>query len=118
MALVEIARFSDISEAQVAASALRASGVFVFLQNENWSQTQAYLTLAMGGVRLFTTTDEAEDAREFVRACRSTPTVVVPLNPVQGVLWTVATLVVSTVLGILMPLRPRSLERFPPDDLA
>ena len=66
MALVEIARFLDLTEAQAAASALRASGVPVFMQNENWGQTEAYLQLAMGGFRLWTPEEEAADARAFL----------------------------------------------------
>lgn len=66
MALVEIARFLDLTEAQAAASALRASGVPVFMQNENWGQTEAYLQLAMGGFRLWTPEEEAQDARAFL----------------------------------------------------
>ena len=66
MALVEVARFLDLTEAQAAAAALRASGMPVFMQNENWGQTEAYLQLAMGGFRLWTPEEEAADARAFL----------------------------------------------------
>ena len=66
MALVEVARFLDLTEAQAATAALRASGMPVFLQNENWGQTEGYLQLAMGGFILWAPEEEAADARVFV----------------------------------------------------
>jgi len=80
MALVEIARFLDLSEAQAAAASLRASGIPVFLQNENWGQTEAYLQLAMGGFRLWTPEEEAPDARAFIEQARAIPSE----GPTQG----------------------------------
>ncbi len=38
MALVEVARFLELTEAQAAAAALRASEIPVFVQNENWGR--------------------------------------------------------------------------------
>jgi hypothetical protein len=73
MALVEVARFLDLTEAQSAAAALRASGIPVFMQNENWGQTEAYLQLAMGGFRLWTPEEEAASAKAFIAACRAEP---------------------------------------------
>jgi len=73
MALVEVARFLDFTEAQAAAAALRASGMPVFMQNENWGQTEAYLQLAMGGFRLWTPEEEAEDARAFLASVARDP---------------------------------------------
>jgi hypothetical protein len=64
--LVEVARFLDLTEAQSAAAALRASGMPVFLQNENYGQTEAYLQLALGGFILFAPESEAADARAFI----------------------------------------------------
>lgn len=78
MALVEVARFLDLSEAQTAAAALRASGMDVFVQNENWGQTEAYLQLAMGGFRLWTDEADAPAAEAFIRSCRSEPSELAP----------------------------------------
>jgi len=78
MALAEVARFLDLTEAQTAAAALRASGVQVFLQNENWGQTEAYLQLAMGGFRLWAPEEDAAAARAFVAACRAEPSEIAP----------------------------------------
>ena len=73
MALVEVARFLDLTEAQAAAAALRASDIPVFLQNENWGQTEAYLQLAMGGFRIWAPEEEAAAARDFIADCRARP---------------------------------------------
>ena len=73
MALVEVARILDLTEAQAAASALRASGIAVFIQNENWGQTEAYLQIGMGGFRLWTPQEDAEDAKAFLAASRPEP---------------------------------------------
>ncbi len=78
MALVEVARFLDLTEAQAAAAALRASDVPVFLQNENWGQTEAYLQLAMGGFRIWTPEEDAEEARAFIEACRAETSQIAP----------------------------------------
>jgi len=78
MTLVEVGRFLDLSEAQTAASALRASGMEVFVQNENWGQMEAYLQLAMGGFRLWTLEADAEAARDFIKICRAEPSEIAP----------------------------------------
>ena len=70
MAMVEIARFTDVTEAQTAASALRASGIPVLIQNEFWGQNQFYMQIAMGGFRLWTPQKDAVDAKAFIAECR------------------------------------------------
>ncbi len=86
MALREVARFLDMSEAQTAAAALRASGMDVFLQNENWGQAAPYMQLAMGGFRLWAPEDDAEAARVFIRTCRATPSEIAPIgSPARAV---------------------------------
>jgi hypothetical protein len=70
MALVEVARILDLTEAQTAASALRASGIQVFVQNENWGQTEVYLQIGMGGFRLWTPEADAADASAFIAESR------------------------------------------------
>ncbi len=72
MAMVEIARFVDLTEAQTAASALRASGIPVLIQNEYWGQNEFYMQLAMGGFRLWTPQEDAIDAKAFIAECRQT----------------------------------------------
>ena len=78
MALVEVARFLDLTEAQAAAAALRASDIPVFLQNENWGQTEAYLQLAMGGFRIWAPEEDADEARAFIEVCRATTSQITP----------------------------------------
>lgn len=95
MALVEIAKFLDLTEAQAAAAALRASGVPVFMQNENWGQTEPYLQLAMGGFRLWTPEEEAEDARAFLATAHADP---LPTEPGHGD----AALTLMAALGVLL----------------
>lgn len=73
MALVEIARFSDITEAQAAAAALRASNIPVMLQNEFHGHAMFYMSQALGGFRLWTPEADAADARAFIEACRGEP---------------------------------------------
>jgi hypothetical protein len=73
MELVRIARFADLTEAQVAASALRASGIDVLVQGENHSQTFSLIQQALGGVGLWVPEDDADDAKAFVAARRAQP---------------------------------------------
>jgi hypothetical protein len=70
MALVEIARFASLSEAQAAAAALRASGIHVFVQNEHYGQMEPYLQFALGGFHLWAPEEAADDARDFIDAHR------------------------------------------------
>ncbi len=73
MALVRIAHLADMTEAQVAASALRASGIPVFLQNECHGGNFFHLQTALGGFGLWVPEEEAFDARAFVAERRSQP---------------------------------------------
>jgi hypothetical protein len=70
MALVEIARFDDLQEAQIAAGALRAVGLTPLLQNEQWGSVAFFMQRAMGGFRIWTPEEEADDARTLIDACR------------------------------------------------
>ena len=70
MALVEVGRFLDITEAQVAAAALRASGVETFLQGELHGQNVYLLQQAIGGFGLWVNSADAEDARAFLAESR------------------------------------------------
>lgn len=70
MALVEVARFIDLTEAQAASAALRASGVPVHLQNENFGQIEPHIQMGLGGFILWAPEEEAADARAFIVASR------------------------------------------------
>jgi hypothetical protein len=70
MALVEVARFFDMVEAQTAAAALRASGIFVQIQNEEFGQIHFTLQSSMGGSGLWTPEEDAVAARAFLSAHR------------------------------------------------
>ncbi|MGR4867180.1 putative signal transducing protein [Caulobacter sp. LARHSG274] len=76
MSLTEIARFADLTEAQIAASRLRADGVPVLLQNEYWGTSDYMMSIAMGGFRLWTPASQAAEARALIaelRAARPEP---------------------------------------------
>ncbi len=100
MALIEVARFIDASEAQVAAGALRASGIPVFLQNEHWGQTEPYMQLAMGGFCIWAPEADAEAARAFIADCRSLPSETPPRGgPVQSALALALAFFLGPVIG-------------------
>lgn len=73
MSLTEIARFADLSEAQIAASRLRAEGVQVLVQNEYWGGADFIMTIAMGGFRLWAPDDQAADAKTLIAQLRAAP---------------------------------------------
>lgn len=62
MALIQIARYADLREAQVAASMLRARGMLVVLPEEQITQTNFLLSQAVGGCRLCVAEEDAEEA--------------------------------------------------------
>ncbi|HEY3697133.1 putative signal transducing protein [Phenylobacterium sp.] len=116
MALVEIARFVDLTEAQVAASALRASGIPVFLQNEHWGQTAFTMQLAIGGFRLWVPEEEATDAQAFISSSRRTPSALPPLPVSEATVRMVLSLLLSFLTGVITPLRPRRFQRLSDGD--
>ena len=79
MSLVEIARFVDGTEAQVAASALRASGIEPLIQGELHAQNVYFLQQALGYGLLVDEADAA-DARALIAECRGQPAAP-PENP-------------------------------------
>ncbi len=111
MALVEVARFLDMTEAQVVASALRSAGVFVFVQNEVMGQMDVNLLYAIGGVRLWVPEEDFEDARAYIAASRRTPSQTAPLPVAEAATRTVASLLLTLLFGFVVPLRPRRPER-------
>ena len=70
MSLTEIARFADLTEAQIAASRLRAEGFSVLVQNEHWGAANFMMSTAMGGFPLWTPAGQAEKARALVEDLR------------------------------------------------
>jgi hypothetical protein len=115
MALVEIARFVDLTEAQVAASALRASNIPVFVQNETLGQTNANLQMAIGGLRLWAPEEEATDARAFIEAHRMAPSMTTPLAIPEATARAGLSLVLTFLFGVIVPLRSRRYERLGDD---
>ena len=106
MAFHEIARFLDLNEAQIAAAALRASGMTVFVQNEGWGQAMWHYQYAMGGFRLWVPEEDAVDARAFIRARRSEPSALKPTPMAEGLARSALT-VLLLMIGICAPVLPR-----------
>jgi hypothetical protein len=71
MSLKEIARFADLTEAQIAASRLRSEGVQVLVQNEYWGSADFIMTIAMGGFRLWAPEDQAGEAKALISELRA-----------------------------------------------
>jgi hypothetical protein len=69
--MVCIARFGDVTEAQVAASALRSANFSVLLQNEHAGQANFLWQPAMGGFAILVPENEARDAAAFIARRRS-----------------------------------------------
>lgn len=66
MALVQIARYADLREAQIAAGLLRAEGMLVVLPEEQITQTNFLLSQAVGGCRLCVAEGDAEAALALI----------------------------------------------------
>jgi hypothetical protein len=66
MALVVLRRYTTLSEAQAAAAALRASGLYAVLLDEAGTPPYSGMPV-MGGFRLAVPDDEARDAVEALR---------------------------------------------------
>lgn len=62
MALVMIARYADLGEAQVAAAMLRANGMLAIIPEEQMGSTNFLLSQAMGGYRLCVAETDTEAA--------------------------------------------------------
>lgn len=107
MSLTEIARFADLSEAQVAASRLRAEGVQVLVQNEYWGGADFIMTIAMGGFRLWAPDDQAADAKALIAELRTAipapdpddDEAVPAVSPAAGVARTGLALLMALVFG-------------------
>ncbi|MCI3135079.1 DUF2007 domain-containing protein [Phenylobacterium aquaticum] len=115
MALVEVARYFDVPEAQVAASAIRASGIPVLVQNEGGVQALGHLLFALGGVRLWVPEADARDVRAFLADRRAQPSRLEPLMPAEAAIWMCLSLLLSLCMGGFAPLRPRRFDRLGDD---
>jgi len=122
MALVAVARFADLIEAQAAAAALRASDIPVLVQNEHWGQANFTMQIAMGGFTLWTPEEEAADARAFIVANRIVATHAVdpqaddvepPAPSEGGAAWAALALVSMLGLGPIGGWAVASLKRRP-----
>ncbi|RYD31811.1 MAG: DUF2007 domain-containing protein [Verrucomicrobiaceae bacterium] len=72
-AMKTIATFNTVDEASLVKSRLDAAGIPAFLQDEHVVQLNWSYSNAIGGVRLQTTDDQLETAREFLAAAAPPP---------------------------------------------
>jgi hypothetical protein len=70
VALIRVARFADLTEAQVVVSALKAADIPVLLQNELAGQTNFLWQAAMGGFAILVPDEHAAEAATFIRQHR------------------------------------------------
>jgi len=118
MDMVPVARFLDLTEAQVVAAGLRTSGMLVHLQGEVLGQVDVNLLYAMGGIRVWVPEGDAEDARAFINASRRQASELQPLPVAEATVRTVASLLLTYLTGPVVPLRPRRPGRLPDYDPA
>lgn len=71
--LVEVARFTTLSEAHVAAGALRATGVPAEVFDDGLGGVNWMMQQAVGGFRLVTPEQDAPEARAMISQMRNTP---------------------------------------------
>jgi len=71
MEMVRVARFADLTEAQVVMSALRSANIDAVLQNEHAGQANFLWQPAMGGFAILVPQDFAGEAAGFIRQHRS-----------------------------------------------
>lgn len=70
MALVEIARFDDVHEAELAAAFLRGRGMTVWLGERHQTTMDPLMQRALG-IRLLGPKGQAEDARQYLQRVRA-----------------------------------------------
>ena len=66
MSLVQIARFADLYEVQVAASLLRANGIETLVPEEHHGSMSFFLWQTLGGFRLMVVEEQAEAAYALI----------------------------------------------------
>lgn len=69
--VLEVARFSTIPEAELAASFLQQQGVRVWLPDRDMATMNPDLLIAIGGVRIVTTTAQIVEARRLIARMRA-----------------------------------------------
>src|SRR5580698_7779998 len=68
--MIRVARFADANEGQVVASALRAAGIPVLVQDEHSGQANFLWQSALGGFGILVPDEHAHDAALFIRRHR------------------------------------------------
>lgn len=68
--MIEIARFADVYEAEIAAARLRADGYDPVLGGAEHVKTNVLILQALGGVNLSVPNDQADSARTLLEALR------------------------------------------------
>ena len=69
--VLEVARFSTIPEAELAASFLQQQGVRAWLPDRDMATMNPDLLIAIGGVRVVTTTAQVVEARAIIARMRA-----------------------------------------------
>ncbi|MFN3669729.1 MAG: hypothetical protein ACK4VY_10505 [Brevundimonas sp.] len=69
--VLEVARFSTIPEAELAASFLQQHGVRAWLPDRDMATMNPDLLIAIGGVRVVTTTGQIVEARQLIARMRA-----------------------------------------------
>ena len=69
--VLEVARFSTIPEAELAASFLQQQGVRAWLPDRDMATMNPDLLIALGGVRVATTTSQIVEARAIIARMRA-----------------------------------------------
>ena len=69
--VLEVARFSTIPEAELAASFLQQHGVIAWLPDRDMATMNPDLLIAIGGVRVVTTTGQIVEARRIIARMRA-----------------------------------------------
>lgn len=69
--VLEVARFSTIPEAELAASFLQQHGVRAWLPDRDMATMNPDLLIAIGGVRVVTTTAQIVEARQIIARMRA-----------------------------------------------
>jgi hypothetical protein len=68
---VRVARFADLTEAQVVASALEAADIPVLVENSQIGQTDFALQFALGGFAIMVPEERSSEAAAFIRDHRA-----------------------------------------------
>ena len=83
--MIEIARFADVYEAEIAASRLRAEGYDPVLGGAEHVKTNPLVLQALGGVNMSVPDDQADAARTLVEHLRGGAERIEDADPVPAV---------------------------------